>query len=44
MNPTIPSNKQFLHDAFYTLTASLQAAGVEIALCWAWSNEYLPMR
>ena len=44
MNPVIPSTKQFVHDAFYTTTASLQAAGIEILLCWAWSNEYLPMR
>ena len=44
MNPTIPSLKQFRHDAFYTTLASLQAGGLEIAMCWAWSNGYLPMK
>jgi hypothetical protein len=44
MNPVIPSMSQFRHDAFYTTLASLQAAGIEVLLCWAWSNDYLPMR
>lgn len=44
MNPVVPSVKQFKHDAFYTTTASVQAACVEIGLCWAWSNNYLTMR
>jgi hypothetical protein len=44
MNPKVPTTRQFAHDAFFTMTASLQAAAVEIGLCWAWSNGYLPMR
>ena len=44
MNYRIPSMAQFRHDALYTTLASLQAACIEIGLCWAWSNEYLPMR
>ena len=44
MNPAVPSTKQFAHDAFYTMTASLQAAAIEIGLCWAYSNGYLFMR
>ena len=45
MNPKVPSSKQFAHDAFFTVLASLQAAaGIEIGLCWAWSNGYLSMR
>ena len=44
LNPAIPSTKQILHDALYTTLASLQAGGLEIGLCWAWSNGYLHMR
>ena len=44
MNPKVPTTRQFAHDAFFTMAASLQAAAVEIGLCWAWSNGYLPMR
>merc|ERR1712008_51500 len=36
MNPKVPTTRQFAHDAFFTMTASLQAAAVEIGLCWAW--------
>ena len=44
MNPKIPTNGQFLHDAFFTLLASLQAAGIEIFLCFCWSNNHLKMK
>lgn len=44
MNPKVPTIDQFMHDAFFTLTASVQAGLIEVGLCWAWSNDYLPMK
>eukprot|EP00483_Globobulimina_turgida_P009004 UN09022 len=35
-----PSMQQMRHDIFWTMTASVMAAFVEIFLCWMWSNGY----
>eukprot|EP01083_Nonionella_stella_P282214 960396_1 len=43
-NKVYPSNYQIAHDIFWTLTASLCGAGIEIFLCYMWSNGYFKYR
>eukprot|EP01084_Bolivina_argentea_P102932 184398_1 len=40
-NKMYPSMQQIKHDIFWTLLASVNAAFIEIILCYAYSNEYL---
>lgn len=39
-NKVYPSTQQILHDIFWTFSASLTAALVEIVTCWCWCNGY----
>ena len=39
-NKVYPSTQQIMHDIFWTFSASLTGAFVEIVCCWCWSNGY----
>jgi len=44
MNPVYPKPNQIKHDAFWTTSASISAAVIEIVLCYLWANRTLPMQ
>lgn len=44
MNPVYPSMKQLRHDALWSTIATLCGTGIEVMLCYCWSNGYLLIR
>lgn len=43
INPIMPTNKQILHDAFHTTSATLCGTALEVLMCYGWSNGLLPL-
>jgi len=44
INPTYPSLAQLKHDAYWSTSASITGAGIEILLCYLWANGRIPMQ
>ena len=42
LNPKYPPWSQFTHDAFWTTSASITGAGVEVLCCYCWCNGHFP--
>jgi sterol desaturase/sphingolipid hydroxylase (fatty acid hydroxylase superfamily) len=39
----LPTNQQFIHDAFNTSLATICGSGLEVLMCYGWSNDILPL-
>lgn len=44
LNPKYPSKAQFMHDAFYTTTATMMGSILEVAMCHLWAIGAVPFQ